>query len=112
MGLRRRILSSEVEAKKKLLRRILKEHIINQGPQGTTRSYGRSFLHAYMNSLPGDKAFSRNRIQSVLRDINASLIRHRYEEMQLSRGEYRIKGPDFVWLINGYYKVSAIMPYL
>jgi hypothetical protein len=65
-----------------------------------------------MNSLLGGKAFSRNRIQSVLRDINAPLIRRQYEEIQLARGEYRIKGPDFVWLINGYYKVSAIMPYL
>src|ERR1700735_5178017 len=106
------MLSSEVEAKKEQLRRILKVHTINQGPQRTTRSYSGSFLHAYINSLPGSKAFSRNRIQSVLRDINAPLIRRRYKEMQLAKGEYRIKGPDFVWSINGYYKVSAIIPHL
>jgi len=81
MGLRRRILTLEVEAEKEQLRRILKEHTINQGPQGTTRSYSRSFLYAYMNSLLGSKTFSRNRIQLVLRDINALLIRRRYEEI-------------------------------
>jgi hypothetical protein len=96
MGLRRRMLTSEVEAEKEQLRRILKEYTIDQGPQGTTRSYSGSFLHAYMNSLPGGKTFSRNRIQSVLRDINAPSIRRRYEEIQSSRGEYRIKGPDFI----------------
>jgi hypothetical protein len=106
------MLTSEVEAKKEQLQRILKEHINDQGSQGAILSYSGSFLHTYINSLPGSKAFSRNRIHSVLRNINALLIKRRYKKMQLSRGEYRIKGPDFVWSINGYYKVSAIIPYL
>jgi hypothetical protein len=66
MGLRHRMLSSQIELEKEQLRYILKQHTVDKGPQGNTRSYGSRLLYTYLNSLGGGKKFSRNRIASVM----------------------------------------------
>jgi len=107
MGLRRRMLNSQVELEKEQLRHILKQHTVDKGPQGNTRSYGCRLLYTYLNSLGDGKKFSRNRIASVMQELDPESIQRRWEEMKAARGEYNIHGPNFVWSIDGYCKVSA-----
>jgi hypothetical protein len=107
MGLRRRMLNSQVELEKEQLRYILKQHTVDKGPQGNTRSYGCRLLYTYLNSLGDGKKFSRNRIASVMQELDPESIQRRSEEMKAARGEYNIHGPNFVWSIDGYCKVSA-----
>jgi len=74
MGLRRRMLNSQVELEKEQLRYILKQYTVDKGPQGNTRSYGCRLLYTYLNSLGNGQKFSRNRIASVIQEIDPESI--------------------------------------
>ena len=68
------MLNSQVELEKEQLRYILKQYIVDKGPQGNTRSYGCRLLYTYLNSLGNSKKFSRNRIASVIQELDPESI--------------------------------------
>ena len=74
MGLRRRLINSQVKLEKKQLRYILKQYTVDKGPQGNTRSYEYRLLYTYLNSLGNGKKFSRNRIASVIQELDPESI--------------------------------------
>ena len=74
MGLRRRMLSSQVKLEKEQLRYILKQYTVDKGPQGNTRSYSCRLLYTYLNSRGNGQKFSRNRIASIIYEIDPESI--------------------------------------
>ena len=48
----------------------------------------------------------RDRLFSVFRTLVPDAIERRVRNMQRHRGEYIVPGPNFVWSLDGYMKLS------
>jgi hypothetical protein len=83
----------------------MRQHTLDQGPQGNTRSYGGGFMYTFLNTLGLGKRFSRNRIAAIIKEVDPDGVRRRQEEISKSRGEYVVPGPNWVWSIDGYCKL-------
>jgi arginine repressor len=72
---------------------------------GKIEGYGRGLLYTYLRQQ--GHVFPRNRVFSIYRDERPDALRRRTLDLQRQRQAYRSPGPNHVWHMDGYMKLSG-----
>jgi Clr5 domain len=78
--------------------------LIDELQKGVVEGYGRGLLYAHFQEL--GVQVSRDRLFGIYRALVPEAIDRRTRDMQRHRGEYIVPGPNFIWSIDAYLKLS------
>ena len=78
--------------------------LIDELQKGVIAGYGRGLLYAHFQEL--GVQVSRDRLFAIYRTLVPDAVDRRTRNMQRHRGEYIVPGPNFVWSIDAYLKLS------
>ncbi|KAF3392417.1 hypothetical protein F1880_008931 [Penicillium rolfsii] len=102
LGLRLRTNDPGARAlQEKQMREVLQQEI----QDGKIEGYGRGLLHTYLRQK--GHVFPRNRVFSIYRDERPDALRRRTLDLQRQRQQYHSPGPNHVWHMDGYMKLSG-----
>jgi hypothetical protein len=101
LGLKRRIRSpEEIEQAERVV-----QDLVQQGIQsGAIDGYGKQYLYLHFRQLGMNVA--RDRMFQVYRTLNPTGIERRNQDRQRRKGEYLVRGPNFIWSVDGHEKLK------
>jgi hypothetical protein len=101
LGLKRRIRSpEEIEQAERVVQDLVQEGI----QSGAIDGYGKQYLYLHFRQLGMNVA--RDRMFQVYRTLNPTGIERRNQDRQRRKGEYLVRGPNFIWSIDGHEKLK------
>lgn len=92
------------EEERKASKEDILSELIDELQKGVITGYGRGLLYAHFQGL--GVQVSRDRLFAVYRTLVPDAVDRRTRNMQRHRGEYIVPGPNFVWSLDGYLKLS------
>ncbi|KAJ5900321.1 uncharacterized protein N7473_004391 [Penicillium subrubescens] len=102
LGLRLRTDDPEARAlQAQQIREVVQQEIYD----GKIEGFGRGLLHTYLRQK--GYVFPCNRVFSIYRDERPDALRRRTLDLQRQRQAYRSPGPNHVWHMDGYMKLSG-----
>jgi hypothetical protein len=101
LGLRRRIRDpTEQKEAESVVQALIKEGL----QSGAIDGYGKQYLYIHFRQMGMNIA--RDRMFQVYRTMNPAGIERREKDLQRTRGEYIVRGPNYIWSVDGHEKLK------
>jgi hypothetical protein len=82
------------------------QQLIHEGLEtGAIDGYGRQYLQLHFRQMGMNIA--RDRLYDAYRLVNPSGVERRAKDLQRKRGEYIVRGPNFIWSVDGHQKLQS-----
>jgi len=102
LDLRRRVGSSEEEQAH--ADTVIHQLISDEVQKGQIEGYGRGLLYTHFRQQ--GYFMARDRMFRIYRTINPQAVERRRRDLQRSKGEAIIPGPNYIWSLDGYDKLK------